>query len=185
MDELGKDERIPYWTEVWPASAALCEWLDEKADLIEGKVCVDLGCGLGLSSMAGCRAGARVVCLDYEFDAVSHALRNTRLNELPSPLATLMDWRNPAMHRGSASFIWGADVLYERRFAAAVAGFLDHALCPGGKAWLADPGRNFFTEFENEIEKLPFERTLRQKRPLFWNGREVSIFVHEFTKIQP
>jgi predicted nicotinamide N-methyase len=183
MDDLDGDERIPYWTEIWPAAAAMAEWLLEKAADVRGLMGVDLGCGLGLTTMAGCLAGARVLCLDYEFDAVKHALRNAGLNNVPPPLATMMDWREPAVKPGSFSFVWGADVLYEKRFAPGVARFLDYALEPGGRAWLADPGRNFFAEFDSELADKPFKRTLRERRKLFWNGRDVQIYMHEFTKI--
>ena len=183
MDELGEDERIPYWTEIWPASAALAEWLVEKSQDLRGRACADLGCGLGLTTMAGGLAGASVVCLDYEFDAVRHALRNAILNGVPAPLATMMDWREPAIRREAFSFVWGADVLYEKRFASGVARFLDYALEPGGRAWLADPGRNFFAEFDAELADRPFQRTLRERRKLFWNGRDVQIYMHEFTKL--
>jgi len=181
-DDLDEDERIPYWTELWPSSTTLCAWLFERRAEIGGRACIDIGCGLGLTAMAAGVAGAKVVCMDYEFDAVRHALGNARLNGAPAPLATLMDWRYPALKKGAASFVWGSDVLYERRFAPAVARFMNHALAPGGKAWLADPGRNFFTEFEDAMADLPFIRTRREKRTAPWKGRQVTVYVHEFTK---
>lgn len=184
-EDLDEDERIPYWTELWPSSTTLCAWLSERADLIRQRPCVDIGCGLGLTAMAGSLAGARVVCIDYEFEAVRHALNNAVRNKVPAPLAALMDWRSPALKPGAAAFVWGSDVLYEKRFAPAVARFLDHALMPGGKAWLADPGRNFFIEFEHEMTALAFERTVREKRTAPWKGREVNVYVHEFTKARP
>ena len=50
------DEHIPYWTELWPSSIALCSWLSERRDEIAGRSCLDLGCGLGLTALAGVRS---------------------------------------------------------------------------------------------------------------------------------
>ena len=46
-----EDERLPYWTELWPSSIALCRWLEERRAEIAGRPCLDLGCGLGLTAM--------------------------------------------------------------------------------------------------------------------------------------
>ena len=48
-----EDERLPYWTELWPSSIALCRWLEERRAEIAGRPCLDLGCGLGLTAMVG------------------------------------------------------------------------------------------------------------------------------------
>jgi hypothetical protein len=50
------------------------------------------------------------------------------------------DWRQPPP-LGPFDRILGADVLYERRNAPAVAAFLAGHLKPGADAWIADPGR--------------------------------------------
>lgn len=52
------DEHIPYWTELWPSSIALCSWLSERRDEIAGRSCLDLGCGLGLTALAAASLGA-------------------------------------------------------------------------------------------------------------------------------
>lgn len=62
------DEHIPYWTELWPSSIALCSWLSERRDEIAGRSCLDLGCGLGLTALAAASLGAHVTAVDYEFD---------------------------------------------------------------------------------------------------------------------
>jgi len=59
-EDFGEDERMPYWAELWPASLLLCRWLFAKSADISGKLCLELGGGLGLSALAGSAAGARV-----------------------------------------------------------------------------------------------------------------------------
>lgn len=156
-NDFGEDERVPYWTELWPASLALAEWLYEKSGEIRGASCVDMGCGLGLTAMLGSVLGAKVLAFDYEPDALAHArknmLRNLRgtadhVSGSASPLWTVMDWRRPALAPESARYIWAGDIMYERRFIEPVAAFLAHALHPGGVAWIAEPGRNIYKDFQ-------------------------------------
>ena len=53
-----EDERLPYWTELWPSSVALASWLQDRKEEIAGQDCLDLGCGLGLTAMVGQWLGA-------------------------------------------------------------------------------------------------------------------------------
>lgn len=141
---FGEDERLPYWVELWPAGLLLARWLCRKGEAIAGRHCLDLGCGLGLATLVAAAQGAMVLGLDYEWPAVVYAARNARRNAgrlSRAPLLTQMDWRAPALRSGSVACIWGADVLYERRFAEPVLAMLRHALAPDGVAWIADPGR--------------------------------------------
>ena len=108
--DLGDDERLPYWAEVWPASVLLGRHILRNRDILSGKPCLDLGCGLGLTGMIASSIGARVVAFDYEWPAVRFARHNAELNGVAQPLWMLMDWRQPAMKEGAFDFIWGGDV---------------------------------------------------------------------------
>lgn len=156
-DEFGEDERIPYWTELWPASLALAEWLYEKSTAINHARCVDMGCGLGLTAMLGAALGAHVLAFDYEPDALKYACKNMRFNQnnairqttgFNPVLWSVMDWRKPALTAQSAQYIWAGDIMYERRFIEPVAAFLEHALHPKGTVWIAEPGRNIYKDFQ-------------------------------------
>ncbi len=143
-----EDERLPYWTELWPSSLVLAQWLECRQAEIAGRICLDLGCGLGLTALVGSLLGARVLGLDYEAEALHFAARNAAHNGLaPGPLWAVMDWRRPAVRPGAAARIWGGDIMYEKRFVAPVMRFLEHALSPDGVAWLAEPGRNVYEAF--------------------------------------
>lgn len=115
-DDMGDDERLPYWAEVWPASVLLGRHILRSAESLSGKACLDLGCGLGLTGMIASSIGAKVVAFDYEWPAVRFARHNAELNGVVQPQWMLMDWREPAVKAGAFDFIWGGDVLYEKRF---------------------------------------------------------------------
>lgn len=140
-EDFGEDERMPYWAELWPASLLLCQWLFAKSADISGKLCLELGCGLGLSAMAGAAAGARVAAMDYEWRAVAQARGNAARNLPATPFFTRMDWRAPGFRPGTFSFLWGSDILYETRFHAPLTPLFDSLLAPGGRIWLAEPER--------------------------------------------
>lgn len=139
-DGFGSDERMPYWAEIWPASLLLTAWLAVRQGDIAGRRCLDLGCGMGLSALAGAAVGGRVVAVDYEEAAIVHAARNAGQNGLSLDLA-VMDWRRPCFTAGSFDRIWGSDILYETRFYAPLVSLFRELLAPGGRIWLSQPWR--------------------------------------------
>lgn len=141
------DERLPYWVELWPSSLALAVWLAENRKRIAGRLCLDLGCGLGFTAMVGSWLGARVVGMDYEPEALAFARANAAANAVPQPLWAAMDWRAPALVPAGLECVWGGDIMYENRFVEPVFTFLDYALAPQGVAWMAEPGRGAYEHF--------------------------------------
>ncbi len=145
------DERLPYWTELWPSSVALCSWLYEQKERIHGARCLDVGCGLGLTALVGQWLGAQVLAMDYEEEALHFAHKNAVVNGISQPLWAVMDWRRPAVQQGSIDFLWGGDIMYERGFVHPVLNFMDHALAKNGVAWVAEPCRSVYEFFRAEI----------------------------------
>ena len=168
-----EDERLPYWTELWPSSVALANWLERRKDEIRGRPCLDMGCGLGLTALTAQRLGAHVLAMDYEPEALRFAARNAVANATPSPLWAVMDWRRPAVRAGRLYRIWGGDIMYEKRFVAPVLRFLEHALAPDGLAWLAEPGRTVYDAFLHALHRSG------------WQGRPVCSETVEPLYAQP
>lgn len=133
------EEHIPYWVELWPATLALCDWLAGQD--LSGRVCLDLGCGLGLSALVAAGQGAAVVGLDFEAEALIYARRNALANQVPSPLWVCMDWNRPGLAARHFDYIWGGDVFYEQRFFEPIEALLLRCLAPGGRVWFGDPER--------------------------------------------
>ncbi|EGB13249.1 Methyltransferase type 12 [Pseudodesulfovibrio mercurii] len=163
--DLDEDERLPYWAEVWPASVLLGRHILRNAERLRGRTCLDIGCGLGLTGMIASSVGARVAAFDYEWPAVRFARHNAALNDVPQPLWLLMDWRHPALKPGGFDFIWGGDVLYEKRFFDPLIRLFRHALAPDGRIWIGEPvrtvSRPVWERLEDEgfaTEKLTVEK---------------------------
>lgn len=182
------DERIPYWTELWPATLVLAQWISRMASRVAGRLCLDLGCGLGLSAIAGSDAGGRIVAVDYEFDALVHCLRNARINDAPSLLAIQADWRQTPFRENSFDIIWAGDILYERRAIHPVANLLRTCLKPDGVAWIADPGRDACREFLASIGASRFSVREALKREIaspYPSAAEITATVWELRKTAP
>lgn len=184
-DDFGDDERLPYWVELWPSSLLLARWLHERQAAIAGRVCVDMGCGLGLSAIVASRLGARVAAFDYEYAPLPFARGNADSNGAPQPLWLQMDWRSPALASGCADYVWGGDVMYELRFVQPVTDFLAHVLAPGGRAWIAEPDRNIRAPFVEYARGHGFgcERVLTER--FDHAGHKVTVHILELAKDEP
>lgn len=146
-EDFDDDERLPYWTELWPSSLVLCRHLARVRDQIKDTLCLDMGCGLGLTTLVGGFLGAKPLGIDYEWPAIHYSRRNAMLNKVPNVNWMLMDWRAPSFKLGSFPVVWGADIMYERRFAIPVIACLEHVLAKGGVCWLAEPNRSVYRTF--------------------------------------
>ena len=138
-EDFERDERLPYWAELWPSARVLAARMLEEAG--GGRSLLELGCGVGLVAMAAMRAGFDVLATDYYADA----LRFTRANAWRAlgrePRTRLVDWRALPSDLGQYDLVIAADVLYERPYAQLVSHVLTRTLAPGGRAIVADPGR--------------------------------------------
>jgi len=183
--DLGSDERLPYWVELWPAAVLLARHVAGNSGALAGRVCLDAGCGLGLPALVAAAAGARVIAFDYEPEALVYARKNAALNLAPGtppPLFTVMDWRAPAVAPGCADVILGADILYERRFFEPVAAFLDYALAPGGKVWIADPERTVSAGACERLAAKGWRVATPQTARVAQSGQNMTVHLREITR---
>ncbi len=60
---FAQDEFLPYWAELWPSAHALTEVLCARE--LHGVRVLELGCGLGLPSLAAAALGAQVTATDW------------------------------------------------------------------------------------------------------------------------
>ena len=139
--EYERDERLPYWAELWPSGVVLAEAL--AAMDLAGRRVVELGCGLALPSLVALRAGADVLATDWYPEALRVAAENAR-TAVGAELATmLVDWRDPpaGLLTRRADLVIGADVLYEARNGVALAALLPRLVARDGAVVIADPRR--------------------------------------------
>jgi predicted nicotinamide N-methyase len=144
-EDFNRDERIPYWADIWPSARVLADRLATLEG--HGGRLLELGCGLGVPSMVASAAGLEVLATDYYDDALEFVRLNAERNGVASPQTRMVDWRAFPADLGTFDWVVAADVLYERPYSALVAGAIARTLKPGGRAWLTDPGRNIASGF--------------------------------------
>jgi predicted nicotinamide N-methyase len=132
-----QEEYLPYWAELWPSALALARAVAGRA--LHGARTLELGCGLGLPSIAAALAGGRVLATDWSSEAIAMTAANAERNG--ATLETLVcSWTapEPLLARAPYDLILASDVLYEARNADTLLGLLPKL---GNDVWLADPGR--------------------------------------------
>jgi predicted nicotinamide N-methyase len=179
-EDFVKDERLPYWADVWPSSLILAgKLLGLKG---RGKTALELGCGVGLSTLAATTAGYDVLSTDYYEDALDVTRANVFRNLGKLARTRLVDWRHLPDDLGRFDLAFASDVLYEKEYAELLPVILDRVLVPGGIALIADPGRVAAPVFVEacaqhglvirEKETRPFEvGEIKQKIDLYEIGR--------------
>ncbi len=151
------DERLPYWADIWPASTILARHFVElsksKRPRNPGRG-LELGCGVGLVTLAAMVAGYDMIASDYYTDALAFTRANAFRNIGRSPDAPMIDWRHfPADVKG-LDLILASDVLYEKEYARLLPGIFKRALAPGGMAIVSDPGRVGVPDFLEECKDV-------------------------------
>lgn len=171
---FAEDERLPYWAELWPSSVALAQHVTQHLDMA-GRRILELGCGLGLVGVVAALHGGRVLCTDYEPDALAFARHNARRNACQQIQFRLVDWRRPALRR-RYDYILASDVIYEARNFGPLVAVLQRYLARGGTAVFSEPGR---------VNAIPFFALLRKygfayhktTQPLAWDGNhQIAVY---------
>jgi predicted nicotinamide N-methyase len=164
-EAFARDERIPYWANVWESAIVLAE----EIALLDGRGqrLLELGCGLALPAIVAAHGSFETTASDYEDDALEGVRYNADRNGAGGLAIRLVDWRDPPDDLGQFDVVVAADVLYEKHHAIALTGMLARTLAEDGLALVADPGRARAAEFEPacaaaglSVEKQPARRPL-------------------------
>jgi predicted nicotinamide N-methyase len=145
IDDAAFDEEefLPYWAELWPSGLALARHVAVLE--LEGLRVLELGCGLGLPSLAATLRGGEVLATDWAEDAIELLRQNAERNGVFLRVARVR-WSEPEplLRAAPWDLVLGADLLYEARNAEQLAELLPQL---GGEVLLAEPGRPYAKEF--------------------------------------
>jgi predicted nicotinamide N-methyase len=107
---------------------------------VAGKRVLELGCGTAAPGIALERAGASVVCTDYDPLALAMAAHNAGMNGCRSLETHLLDWYSPDLADGFDLVIGSEIVYFEKSFSSLLA-VLNKYTTPEGRIVLSDQGR--------------------------------------------
>jgi ETFB lysine methyltransferase len=182
-EDFERDERLPYWADVWPSSIIMARhvaMLDST-----GKTMLELGSGAGLVATAAALAGFDVTVSDYYEDSLRFSRANVQHHAGFDPAAQLLDWRALPANLPRYDVVVGSDVLYEKPYGALVAETIARTLKGDGRAYITDPGRIATNDFIAEttsrglhvrtLERVAFnpEASIRQMIDIYeinWAG---------------
>jgi predicted nicotinamide N-methyase len=179
-EDFVKDERLPYWADVWPSSIILAEKLLELDG--SGRTALELGCGVGLSTLAATSAGFDVLSTDYYEDALDVTRANVFRNLGTLARTRLVDWRHFPEDLGTFDLVFASDVLYEKEYAELLPILLRRLLVPGGMALIADPGRVAAPIFVEACASGGLHIRKKQTRPFEAGEIKQKIDIYEIAR---
>lgn len=180
-EDFARDERLPYWAELWPSAVALARFV--CGEELAGRRVIELGSGVGLPAVVASGAGAEVTATDHYEAALDFVRYNSRVNlRGHEPRVRLLDWHAPeAGGLGSFDLVLAADVLYESRNVQALADLIPALLAPGGELLLADPRRKDAAEFLEKMLERGF-RCSTEEHAALSGSAEVVVLVHRLSR---
>jgi predicted nicotinamide N-methyase len=179
-EDFALDDRIPYWADLWPSARVLAERIARSSGC--GRRMLELGCGIGLVSLAAAQAGFDVLATDYYADALEFAAANAERHDLADIDTRLVDWRKLPNDLGTFDLVAAADVLYERPQAELIAGALAATLSATGLGLLSDPGRRTAAPFVDQCARRGLEATCVERVPAIEADAELTISIYEIRR---
>jgi predicted nicotinamide N-methyase len=149
-----KDERIPYWAELWASAIGMSRYLVDNQLITKNTAVLEIGCGLGLPSIiAGLQEAKQVILSDYLQEALDFAQHNWSQNVLDKkPILKCMDWRTPEPSI-AADLLLASDVAYEKRAFEPLLNAFKTLVKPKGRILISEPNRpvskDFFSNLTN------------------------------------
>jgi predicted nicotinamide N-methyase len=159
----------PLFGLLWPSGQRMAERMALRP--VTHERILEIGCGLGLSSLIAHRRGANVTASDCH--PLTHAFldENTRLNGLPPMTYRHGLWGTAALREdgmpvltsaqddgvsGLFDLIVGSDILYERDDEGTLASFINAHAALVSEIWVVDPNRGNRAAFHKHMARVGY-----------------------------
>jgi ETFB lysine methyltransferase len=177
-EDFERDERLPYWADLWPSAFVLAGRLaDAKGG---GRGLLGLGCGAGLVATVAALSGFAVTASDYYEDALLFTKTNAWRNGAAVETRHV-DWRGMPGDLGDFDLVVASDVLYEPRYGDLVAGAFAATLGRRAIGLLADPGRIAADAFVDACKQRRLVAQKRDRVPYERGDIKQTIDIYEIT----
>ena len=175
----------PIFGLLWPSGAHLAARMVQRPVAAQERI-LEVGCGLGLTSLAAHRRGADITASDIHPLAELFLLENLRRNHLAPMKYRHGDWAPRMAHastpahslskaaRGGYDLIVGSDLLYDRDASSALAGFLAWHAAPLAEIWIVDPNRGNRPDFNRRMAARGFRRYEDSLTSAVYKGRMLT-----------
>jgi ETFB lysine methyltransferase len=147
---------------VWDSSEVLARFMFDFD--INGKRILEVGCGIGLTSLMLNQRQADITATDYHPEAGSFLSENTELNKSKKIPFVRTGWADADSGLGEFDLIIGSDLLYERGHAELLSAFIDRHAKPLCEVIVVDPGRGYHARFSKQMVNLGYSHS--QSKPV-------------------
>lgn len=134
---------------VWPSGLVLAHYICNYD--IRGKRILEIGCGIGLSSLLLNKLNADITATDYHPLVETFLNTNSELNKDTLIPFERTGWADKNDSLGRFDLIIGSDLLYEDEHIALLADFIDDHANPECEVIVVDPGRGRKSKFMKNL----------------------------------
>ena len=159
-EAAGDSNWDPYWGLLWAAAPKTAELLLRESWPGPLKS-MEIGCGVGLTGIAGLMAGLSVTFADHAPNAVAMAQTNALKNGFCDVDGRVFDWNDPPDEK--FEFIFGSDILYDSAGHLPLLRTLDAMLGLHGQVWIGDVGRTNAPAFVKKAEQAGWKIDIRRE----------------------
>ena len=150
----------PLFGVVWASSEVLAHLLFEYQ--VDGKRILEVGCGIGLSSLILNQRLADITATDHHPEAEQFLQHNALLNDGREIPFVRTGWGDDISELGLFDLVVGSDLLYEGDHVELLAGFIDQHAQPHCEVILVDPGRSYHARFSKKMISLGYSHSQRK-----------------------
>lgn len=150
----------PLFGLVWPSSKVLANLMLDYD--VKGLRILEVGCGIGLSSLILNQREMDISATDYHPEVKSFLEKNVKLNEgKPIPF-TRTGWADENDDLGKFDLIIGSDLLYESDHSELLSEFIENHSNKECEVIIVDPGRGNFNKFSQKMVDFGYEHSRRK-----------------------
>jgi methyltransferase-like protein 23 len=173
--KLDPNTPFPFWAKLWPSSIAMLDALMAHPHLIQNKHVLEIGAGIGLTSLMIAPITKSIRISDYDKEAVALLKKNIEHLQLQNAEALQLDWNNVPENLNPEVVIL-SDVNYDPAQFDVLIRLIDKFLNQGSSIILSTPQRIMASSFVQKLEASIIER---HEAMVDENGipKEISILV--------
>ncbi len=150
----------PIFGIVWPSSLVLAHFINDYQS--DSRRILEIGCGIGLSSLLLNAQSADITATDYHPEAGRFLARNVVLNGGKSIVFEQVDWQSKSDTLGLFDLIIGSDLLYEDSHIELLSNFIAKHAKPACEVIIVDPGRGRKTKLSLRMKQCGFSYSHRK-----------------------
>jgi predicted nicotinamide N-methyase len=164
---------------LWPSSQVLANYIF-KTDTYSKRI-LEIGCGIGLSSLLLNHLNKNITATDYHPEVESYLLKNTQLNSDQQIPFYRLNWEDETLQSlGKFDTIIGSDLLYEPNHGKLLSNFIHRYAAASCEIIIVDPNRGNHSKFKKEMLDLGFE--YEKIDTIQYSSKPFKGFIHKYKK---